>query len=175
MGYSSTGHTTKAYKLRPEVRERARSALRNYDGQEWVIDDKGKQIFKHHWPERGNQCKESKIKVPGLIPVDLGPLDETIETMMEVEQEQPRSGNFAPAVSEDIDQLCDMRRCARATGGMPNFYKEERSGRLGFSDVVGPKHSSRLPGYIGLTVIVAGVHDGVATTVRAHGRFDPKA
>ncbi len=131
LGYSSTGHSTKMYGLRASVRKRARSALRNYDGSERVVDDKGKEIFKHKWPKNGNQCKKSEIKVPALIPIDLDTLNETIESLEEVEQKERDSGNARPSITDDIDRLCNIRRWVRAAGGVPNFYKEESTGRLG--------------------------------------------
>ena len=130
-GYSSTGHSTKMYKLRSSVRKRVRSALRSYDGPERVVDENGSPIFTRRWPQNGNQCKKSEIKVPALLPIDLDTLNETIGTLEEVERKERRSGYAQPLVTKHIDQLCDIRRWVRATGGIPNFYKEEATGRLG--------------------------------------------
>jgi len=130
LGYSSTAHSTKEYWMHSSVRKRARSVLRNYDGPERVVNDKGKEIFKHRWPKNGNSRK-SEIKVPALIPIDLDTLNQTIETLEELEQKERRSGNARPSETEHINLLCNIRRWVRAADGVPNFYKEEATGRLG--------------------------------------------
>jgi len=131
LGYSRPGQSTKMYRLKSSVRIRARSALRNYDGPERVVDDKGRTRFEQRWPKNGNECKKSEIKVPALIPIDLDTLNQTIEELEELEQKERRSGNARPSETEHIDLLCNIRRWVRAAGGVPNFYKEESTGRLG--------------------------------------------
>lgn len=105
--------------------------MRNYDGPERVVDDKGNPIFTRSWAKNGNPCKKSEIKVPALIPIDVDTLIETIETLEEVEQKERDSGNARPSETEHIDRMCNIRRWVRAAGGVPNFYKEEATGRLG--------------------------------------------
>jgi len=129
--YSCTDHYTKAYKLRPEVRGRARSALRKYDGSGTVVDEKGNPIFKYRRPKNGNKCRKSEIKVPALIPIDLDTLNRTIESLEAIDPKEGASGNAKPSVTEDIDRLCDSRRWVRVTGGVPNFYQDQTTGRLG--------------------------------------------
>ena len=76
LGYSSTGHSTKMYWLRWSVRKRARAALRNYDGPERVVDDKGNPIFTRSWPKNGNQCKKFHETFQHLLE-EMLPLDVT--------------------------------------------------------------------------------------------------
>ena len=131
MGYSKKAHLTKRYTLRSQVRHRVRDAVRNYDGVERIIDQNGKKVSQQKLDGNGNQCKSSEIKLPGVVHVDLPSLNETIETLTKLETAERQQGKMTSAVSDYIDELCYLRRWVRATEGVPNFYREEATGRLG--------------------------------------------
>ena len=147
LGYSVTAHTTKKYRMRPAVRTKVREAIRSYDGHERIVDHNGKLVGERRLRGNGNQCKTSEINLPAIVPVDLTTLNDTIETLLEVETDERQKGNLEPDVSEHIDQLCDLRRWVRATGGIPNLYREEatgRLGRLGEFHIVGSSNTLRM-------------------------------
>ena len=131
MGYSKKAHLTKSYTLKSQIRRRVRDAIRNYDGTERIVDKKGIQVTQRKLDGNGNQCKSSQIKLPGVVNVDIQKVNETIDTLATIETAEKKTGNMAPVVSGYIDELCYLRRWVRATGGIPNFYREESTGRLG--------------------------------------------
>lgn len=55
----------------------------------------------------------------------------TIDDLISVEKDHRKSGLSVSDVTNLIDKLCEIRRWVRTTGGVPNLYKEERTGRLG--------------------------------------------
>ena len=131
LGYSKKAGLTKRYTLRSPIRDRVRDAVRNYEGPERIIDHRGNEVSQKRLQVNGNQCKTSEIKLPAVIQVDLSTLNETIDALTVVEAEEKRGGDPTPKVSIHIDELCYLRRWVRTTGGFPNFYREEATGRLG--------------------------------------------
>jgi len=130
-GYSAVAGKTKMYSLHPSVRNRARKVLRSYDGHGRIVNEHGRPLFTQKWPIEGNECTTSGITVPALLPVSLYSLNETIESLIEIEKNKKKAGTVPDDITTTIDQLCYIRRWVVTSGGIPNFYKEQSTGRLG--------------------------------------------
>lgn len=130
-GYSKDAHRTKQYKLHSWIRTKIRNHVRSYDGKDRIVDENGFPIFRRKWIANGIQCKGSGITVPSRILIGLSTLDHTVSDLISIEEGHLKSGIPVSDVTNIIDQLCELRRWVRTTGGIPNLYKEERTGRLG--------------------------------------------